>query len=1674
MNMQQTCDPDRLEAFVRGELSEQQESELTAHLDRCVTCGEELERRVAAEDQWREASELLTHRTHRSNQLHLANDPITSGSLATSTAFSEQTDQVVGMLAPTDDPEMLGRIGGYEVSGVIGCGGMGVVFKAHDRSLDRVVAIKVMAPHLAGSGAARKRFARESKAAAAVLHPNVIAIYCVADDPKLPYLVMPYIGGASLQKRVEADGPLCTQDTLRIGQQIAAGLAAAHAQGLVHRDIKPANILLERGVERVTITDFGLARAVDDATMTRSGVIAGTPQYMSPEQARGESIDHRSDLFSLGSVLYMMCAGHSPFRAETTFGILRRISDNQPRSLREINPDVPEWLCAIIEKLHAKEPSERFQSAEEVAELLEGCLAHVQQPATTQLPTSVEQLSQLLPVATTAPQPARTQLRQLFYNPPPVGKFIAAAAGAFALFFAGILVVLELDKGTLTIESELDDIPIRIMQGDAVVDRLTVTKSGNSVRVAAGTYVVELDTKLDGMVIENDQVSLKRGATEQVKIRYSKTLIDAKDSSSTLRFETPEALMKHAADCQTEGDGPGFMDCWTDQAFNDFVPSYLLTAIMQLQYFENTPQSKPRHSEELLELKQILAEEFGGNEAGKALLALALAHKDIADRSADKFAEAAEATAESPLVQLLATSSTDLINSRSFIMRLAALHKKYEDPDAKKEPKVFAYSVEQDGDKAVATETTGKNKFGLIKTETGWRINDVFYGLKAKAESVALQGEWEFISVESDGVITEYKTPRLRLTVAADVWTVQGGDGTNGMGNGGHRVEIDGDKLTFHGTTTMVPGLGGNEEIQTIGYGLYEVDGDTLTYLMTPAVAESAINGQSEPPIQFPDSFETKGTENNVFRLRRVHASTPTNSSSSTNIASSKGSPERPPVKIIVHDEEGNPLSGALVSLFQSPAEDGGQILEINETSNENGVAVNRNLPFGHYELSARTADGWYLPGHGSKINVEFEKGLEFILVAPTPVPFGKLTIRDEVKSPTVSVNELRFGILEEVNGPGFWVVGAPEPEADLGDYETFPTITKGIEHVGLEIRYEIAKNISQPSLAALHLNTKWAWAPVNEAKSSRRYLIVNGQARGFVNESMYEGKSLHAWPKDGSNLFHLPSSKHRVGASLIALREPNALPLELAIPAGEISIYVERILGKPNAIAMEALNTQAMGEQEELWLEANVQRNSAWIERLVDTTGWMPTILKPGYNEISGHLQMHKLMQSGENLEIFLGGRKLHTKESHPFKARTLDDITSVYNEQTRQLRTELFNPPIPDLTNAQMREAMLDAAEQYRKQGRVEVSASLKTTAETNRLSDRLTFMGMGGTMSDGFRQITPQFNFEAASNSALLVVLGKAELRYSRDGWSSKNWGDIQPPITGIWELVSVEERGETLKDDAFNQWRQVHSDWTALTINENSLKMAGDNKTKFDFEIDFEFGLLPQYTIRQDGKSKYSGVLMGNGFIDNTTLIVAVNLEGGSTPQTFHTTDGKSTKLTYRRHHMPDIPTSFQSHPKATDRVKRAFESAATVARKDDTTLNTLHLLAALMRDGSLPEISEVAERKQISMTDLINRCDDAARVAERLFKATGDRGTGVSQTTSAEQWKELLEATELKAREWKHDYLGPAHLLMAFIADDPLTKLFLKEQGIEAAEIRDMTMQIRFSPSPDAPAVRTLP
>lgn len=280
-------------------------------------------------------------------------------------------------LEPSGRTGWLGRLAHYDIERIIGRGAFGIVAKAFDEKLHRVVAIKLMSPDLALTSPPRKRFIREARTAAAITHENVVTIYAVEEKP-IPYLVMEFIAGPTLQQWMDGHGPMDIADIVRIGRQIASGLAAAHASNLIHRDIKPSNILLtDAPNERVKITDFGLARAVDDASLTTSGVIAGTPLYMSPEQARGDLLDLRADLFSLGSVLYQMACGRPPFRASHTTAVLKRVCEDNPRPLSEVIDSIPHWLEAIVSRLLQKNPDDRFQSAQEVAELFEKIAARL-------------------------------------------------------------------------------------------------------------------------------------------------------------------------------------------------------------------------------------------------------------------------------------------------------------------------------------------------------------------------------------------------------------------------------------------------------------------------------------------------------------------------------------------------------------------------------------------------------------------------------------------------------------------------------------------------------------------------------------------------------------------------------------------------------------------------------------------------------------------------------------------------------------------------------------------------------------------------------------------------------------------------------------------------------------------------------------------------------------------------------------------------------------------------------------------------------------------------------------------------------------------------------------------------------------------------------------------------
>ena len=354
------------------------------HLESCELCREKLEIRSADAGIWQSVREFLRDDSFDRQRFGCGGQEDHN--------VSRDAAEVLDFLAPTDDPHMLGRLGPYEVAGIIGAGGMGIVLKAFEPSLARFVALKVLAPSFWRDAQARERFAREARAAASIVHQNVIEIYGVHEVNEIPFFAMPYLRGDTLEARIKRQGPLRIEEVLRVAMQVAAGLAAAHAQGLVHRDIKPANILLGSGAERVRITDFGIAHVDADPRITQSGLIAGTPQYMSPEQVRGEPVDGRSDLFSLGSVMYAMCTGRPPFQADSNYQLLHQVVSVNTTPLEKVNPAVPEWLAAIVARLHAPSPANRYQSAEELAQDLQQCLASLQQPTAVSRPRTVSRL----------------------------------------------------------------------------------------------------------------------------------------------------------------------------------------------------------------------------------------------------------------------------------------------------------------------------------------------------------------------------------------------------------------------------------------------------------------------------------------------------------------------------------------------------------------------------------------------------------------------------------------------------------------------------------------------------------------------------------------------------------------------------------------------------------------------------------------------------------------------------------------------------------------------------------------------------------------------------------------------------------------------------------------------------------------------------------------------------------------------------------------------------------------------------------------------------------------------------------------------------------------------------------------------------------------------------------
>ena len=485
-------------------------------------------------------------------------------------------------LAPAQSAEEIGRLNGYRVLRQLGEGGMGLVFEAEDVKLGRRVALKVMKPEIAAKEQHRARFLREARTAAQVEHDHICPIYQVGEENGVPFIAMPFLKGEPLDVRMKRQKSLPLPEAIRIGREVAEGLAAAHEAGLVHRDIKPGNIWLEedkssgsrknsgatRIAGRVKILDFGLARlSSDNAHLTQSGAIMGTPAYMAPEQARGKPVDHRADLFSLGVMLYEMTTGQRPFSGQDTMSILTSLAIDEPTAPNLLNPAISADLSALIMQLLSKSPEKRPEDGREVSDALMAILMQTSQPLVEAMPrmtavprasavdvTSVDPWEAIdesdpttAPTANLAAPAATRKSGSRAWVAIYLGVLLVGAAG-----FAAYKLFLETKDGTLIVEVD-GDADVRFKNGELhVYDaegklKYTLTATERSKKMPPGNYTVAV-TAADGVKLETDKFEMKKDGKIVLRVTAEPVVVARKGAKELTKVDLANDPDRKAAD----------------------------------------------------------------------------------------------------------------------------------------------------------------------------------------------------------------------------------------------------------------------------------------------------------------------------------------------------------------------------------------------------------------------------------------------------------------------------------------------------------------------------------------------------------------------------------------------------------------------------------------------------------------------------------------------------------------------------------------------------------------------------------------------------------------------------------------------------------------------------------------------------------------------------------------------------------------------------------------------------------------------------------------------------------------------------------------------------------------------------------------------------------------------
>ena len=531
-------DPRVLVDFLQGKLVPPELENCESHLESCDVCQETLSGINASDTLSEVVAKALAPQCPSTDDAEVvqslvqrlgnpADFTITQSDVSSKELLRDRAAEVLLHVSPDpDDDQSLGLLAGFRLKELLGSGGTGVVFRAYDLALDREIALKVLQPSL--GDLARDRFVAEARAAASIDHENVVAIYQVGQQDRLAWIAMKWVSGETLESRLLREDSLAEDEVRQLAIQIAKGLTEAHRQQLVHRDIKPANVWIGDADGKVLILDFGLVRITDnDPALTATGMLAGTPNFMSPEQAKGQELDARSDLFSLGCVMYQMITGTLPFGSPTILATLQSIQTQQPEPPVLFADDCSDELSNLTMALLEKQPANRVDSAESLVRCLE--TPRSEWPANIKrcVASRHESDKNVQKATATSTRGGRFGAGTL------IGAVLLGLFGFGLWLFAHQIIRIATNQGELVIETDDKDVQVTVSEDGERV-RVLDASSGAAFDVRSGEFKISAvgnDGKTEFEVLPN-QLTLHRGGREVVKVTRKQNAASRKKSST--------------------------------------------------------------------------------------------------------------------------------------------------------------------------------------------------------------------------------------------------------------------------------------------------------------------------------------------------------------------------------------------------------------------------------------------------------------------------------------------------------------------------------------------------------------------------------------------------------------------------------------------------------------------------------------------------------------------------------------------------------------------------------------------------------------------------------------------------------------------------------------------------------------------------------------------------------------------------------------------------------------------------------------------------------------------------------------------------------------------------------------------------------------------------------------